>query len=401
MRRAGLHARLGIYVDGPYRLVRTDLGWRIAPYTTDLPFLTFACEVAQRFDSLVVFARARLDSAAPDALLPAGVRIQRLPDFGNARNVGPLIAATLGTARGFWRGLRHVDTVWAFGPHPFSILLASLAIVRGKAVVLGVRQDTLAYTRQRLPAGRLRPKMLLVRVLDRAFRALGRRVPVTVVGPRIAESYGGLRPGLHLMTVSQIRLANLAETPSERSWEGRVELLAVGRMDPEKNPMLLVEAVAELERRLQGGVVLTWVGTGPMEAEVRRRAAQLGVARLIDFVGFVPFGEGLMRRYREAHAFVHVSLTEGVPATIIEALASGVPVVGTDVGGVRHALDDGRAGLLVPPSDGRALVDAVVRLSAEPDLRRRMSRRGLELARERSMDVQAESAARFLMRATR
>jgi D-inositol-3-phosphate glycosyltransferase len=71
-------------------------------------------------------------------------------------------------------------------------------------------------------------------------------------------------------------------------------------------------------------------------------------------------------------------------------------VVATDVGGVRTALDDGRAGLLVPPADLEALVDAVLRISDDEALRRRLSERGLELARTRTLEAEAARVASFL-----
>jgi D-inositol-3-phosphate glycosyltransferase len=78
-------------------------------------------------------------------------------------------------------------------------------------------------------------------------------------------------------------------------------------------------------------------------------------------------------------------------------MASGAPVVATDVGGVRTALDDGRAGLLVPPADLEALVDAVLRISDDEALRRRLSEHGLELARTRTLEAEAGRVAAFLL----
>lgn len=387
---------LGIYVDGPYAVVQTPDGERIAPDPADFPFLSFACEVGAEFDSLVLFGRAQpLRESGQRLLLPAHAHLEPLPHYEDLRRIGQVVGASAGTVRGFWRGLRRMDSVWVFGPHPFSFLLVALALARRKRVVLGVRQDTVEYFRSRLPSGRWKPVLLAARALDAGFRALARWLPTTVVGPEIERRYGGPRRSLLPVTISLIRTDDLVDTPVEREWSSGVRLLTVGRIDREKNPLLLVDAIAELERRHPGRYSLTWVGTGPLEQDVAARAAQLGVADRITMRGFVPFGPEFLELYRGAHAFVHVSLTEGVPAVLIEALASGTPVVATDVGGVSHALDDGRAGLLVPAADLDALVSALVRLGEDGEQRAARVRRGLELARERSLDVQATRMARF------
>ena len=81
---------------------------------------------------------------------------------------------------------------------------------------------------------------------------------------------------------------------------------------------------------------------------------------------------------------------------MIEALASGTPVVATAVGGVPAALHHGEAGLLVPPADAKALVIALEEIVDDAERRERMVEKGLEIARESTLDVQAARVARFI-----
>jgi glycosyltransferase involved in cell wall biosynthesis len=198
------------------------------------------------------------------------------------------------------------------------------------------------------------------------------------------------------MTESVVREDEVARGPREQDWTGELRLLTVGRLDVEKNPILLVEALGALERTRPGGYRVIWVGGGPMDEEVRLRASELGVADRFELRGWVPFGPELLEIYRRAHLFVHVSLTEGVPKVLIEALGSAIPIVATDVGGVRALLDGGRAGLLVPPSDLEALVGAIQQLAEDEELRERLVARGLELGRSLTLEAQAERVARFI-----
>jgi glycosyltransferase involved in cell wall biosynthesis len=133
-----------------------------------------------------------------------------------------------------------------------------------------------------------------------------------------------------------------------------------------------------------------------MEQAIRQRAAELGVDDRIDLIGFVPFGPDLLDLYRRAHAFVHVSMTEGVPKVLVEALGCATPIVATDVGGVRDVLDDGRAGLLVPPADLDALVGAIRLICSDAELREGLVVRGLELARELTLETQTQRVAGFI-----
>jgi glycosyltransferase involved in cell wall biosynthesis len=387
---------LGVYLDGPYVLLDSEEGTRIAPDPADFPFLLFVCEVGRHFESLLLFARAESGETDDRQLLPPDVRVVPLPPYGNLQNIFPLLSATRPALKAFWHGLSEVDGVWIFGPHPHGLLLAALARIRGKRVVLGVRQDTVAYFRARLRSNR-RPLLAIVQVLDLIHRLLARRLSATVVGAHNVQRYRGPRPCLLDMTVSLVRSEDIVAIPVAKSWDGQIELLTVGRVDLEKNPLLLIEALSHLQRRHPGRYRLTWVGTGPLEEIVEKRAAELEIGHLVALRGFVPFGPELLRIYRSAHAFVHVSVTEGMPQVLVEALAAGLPAVATDVGGVRAALDDGRSGLLVPPRDLPALVEAILRLSDDRDLRAELVTRGLDLVRHLTLEQQSERVARFLM----
>jgi glycosyltransferase involved in cell wall biosynthesis len=390
--------RLGLYLDVVYREVGGPGG---PSFSTDRAFILFACEVARHFDSLTVFGRVLPSSEQSEYALAQGTDVVALPYYTNLRSLSGVGRAVAGTVRAFTRNLDRVDVVWIFGPHVFGWLLAVLALMRRRRVVLGVRQDTVQYTRRRVASHRWLPVLGVVQVLDLVDRLASRRLPATVVGERVGRRYGAPRPGLHVMTVSLVQESDVVAAPPTLEWSGPLELLTVGRLEPEKNPLLLVELLAALDRRDPGRYHLTWIGRGTLEDAVRRRAAELQVEQRLELIGYVPFGPELLERYRRAHAFVHVSLTEGLPQVLVEAQASGTPIVATDVGSVRAALDDGAAGVLVPPDDLDALVAGVERLLGDPVVRERMVRRGLELAHERTFERETSRVALFIAQPAR
>lgn len=117
-------------------------------------------------------------------------------------------------------------------------------------------------------------------------------------------------------------------------------------------------------------------GSGPEEAALRALAVELGIDGAVEFTGRLDRDE-LAARLRRCRVALNPSRADNMPNSVLESLASGVPVVSTDVGGVRHVVDDGRSALLVPAGDHRAMAAAVLRLLREPDLARRLRDEGL------------------------
>jgi glycosyltransferase involved in cell wall biosynthesis len=384
--------RLGLFVDAPFR----SAGGRVWSGDELLGFGTFAAAVGERFEGFALISRAATDPAATPFPLPGRVEHIPLPHYPSLRRLGSVAAAAPATARALWRSLERVDLVWISAANPVGLMLAVLARLRRRPIAILVRQDTMAYYRSRLPSRAWAPLLGPLWILDRAFRWLGRRHPTTAVGAEIARGYGAPRDTVLEFEVNLIRSADVPEAPPERSWGRRVELLTVGRIEPEKTPALLAEALALLERSSPGRFHATWAGEGRLREELRRRAESIGVAKALELPGFVPFGEPLLRLYREASAYVHVARTEGVPGVICEAMATGLPIVATDVGGIRTATGDGEAALMVPPEDAGALADAVRRLGEDPQLRRRLAAAGLARARRTALDVESERVAAFL-----
>ena len=138
----------------------------------------------------------------------------------------------------------------------------------------------------------------------------------------------------------------------------------------------LLAAVQLLARR---GLAVRFVavGQGPLEAQTRALAEQLGVAQRVIFTGVRTDATRVMAA---ADVFTLASKWEGLPVALMEALALGLPVVATDVGGVGEALRNGEDALLVPPSNAVALADALQRVLGDDGLRAQLAAASLERA---------------------
>jgi glycosyltransferase involved in cell wall biosynthesis len=195
-------------------------------------------------------------------------------------------------------------------------------------------------------------------------------------------------PKLHLVRCGLDVESFNGERP-DRAQEGPFELLTVGRHVHVKSPAVMVEAISHLlERGLE--VHLTMIGDGPLNRELRELAAGLGTGEAITFAGALG-QDDIPAHLGRADAFCLSSVAESLPVVLMEAMASGLPVVTTDVGGIAELVEDGVSGLLVSPGDSVAFADAIERLIREPELGERLGRTGRELIRS-EFDVQRSAA---------
>jgi glycosyltransferase involved in cell wall biosynthesis len=152
-------------------------------------------------------------------------------------------------------------------------------------------------------------------------------------------------------------------------------ILSVGRFaDPRKNVKLLAEAYARLRSRVDAPPLILAGRTPPTE-DAWKRAEALGVRDAIEFKPDVPQSE-LVDLYQNAALYVVSSDEEGLGLTILEAMASGRPVVSTRCGGPSTTVVDGKTGKLVPVGDASALADAMQSLLEAPEQAEQMGRRG-------------------------
>jgi glycosyltransferase involved in cell wall biosynthesis len=388
--------RVGLYLDAAFRKSADGGEVRLYRGAGDFGFMHFAAAVGRHFGRLSVIARETDDPKECPNALPPGLDLIPLPYYPSLRSVGRVLLATPGTLAAMWRALSELDAIWVTGVHPLGLLLAVLGRLRGKRVVLLIRQDSPRYFKHRASGLLGLLAVPPVFLLDLAFRMLSRRLPTTVVGSHVAQRYGAPRPNLLEMHINLLSSGDLVSRPSAADWSERVSLLTVGRIDREKNPMIIPQVLELLERRAPGRFHLTWVGEGPLAEQLAREVARRGLIDRLTLPGYVPFGPELIERYRSAHAFVHIAFTEGVPQVLFEAMGSGLPIVATDVGGVAPALELGAAGLLVPPEDPDAVSTAIMRLTEEPDLRQALATHALELAGRETIESESDRVAAFI-----
>lgn len=151
-------------------------------------------------------------------------------------------------------------------------------------------------------------------------------------------------------------------------------LVFVGRLAAVKGVPVLLEALARL-RADDPEVTLTLVGDGPERGWIEARIAALGLAGAVTVTGYLGQGE-VAAELAGSDIFVLPSFAEGVPVVLMEAMATGLPVVTTRIAGIPELVEDGVSGLVVPPGDAAGLAGALATLLADPALRDRMGAAG-------------------------
>lgn len=284
----------------------------------------------------------------------------------------PLLAAVREAADG--AELIHVQT-------PFLAHWAGVRVARERSlpVVETHHTDFEAYGEHYLP---LAPK-LATRLLGRAVvrsrldgvdcvvvpsRAIEAQMERYGVGARVARIPTGLAlPGRDAGDGNRFR-ERVGIEP------GRPTVVHVGRMAHEKNVGFLLAVHAALLRR-EPRALLVLAGEGPALSWLERRAERLGIAESVRFVGYLDRASALLDCYRAGDLFVFASRTETQGLVLLEAMALGVPVVSTAVGGTKDLLESGR-GVVVVEEQVEGFAEACAALLRDPEGRRAVGAEG-------------------------
>ena len=228
-----------------------------------------------------------------------------------------------------------------------------------------------------------RPKRMLVNrlLLSRRDRVVGvgaavRRALIAYEGipaRRVAVLYNGI--DVDAFAASSDRATARRDMGAR---EGEFVILQVARLDYLKDHATAVRTLARVIRQVPRAR-LVLVGDGPERVGIEALVCELNLSDRVSFLGT---RKDVDRLLHGADLFLLTSVSEGIPLTVIEAMAAGLPVVATDVGGLREVVVEGVTGLLAPASAVVGLADCVLKLANDPDLRSTMGTAGRKRAKD-------------------
>jgi glycosyltransferase involved in cell wall biosynthesis len=205
----------------------------------------------------------------------------------------------------------------------------------------------------------LTPVRLRVRQADR----------VIAVCQAIANSVTNARPRV---VYPGLQVDDNDKAPAERHPGGALTVGTAGRLVPVKGIDCLLRAVSLLRPEFPN-LRLEIAGTGPQQAALERQVRSLGLQGPVNFLGWRTDTEAVLKRW---DVYAQPSLEDGFPVAALEAMAMGLPVVASAVGGLPELVADGQTGWLVPPGNPEALAGRLRTLLADPALRRAMGENG-------------------------
>jgi glycosyltransferase involved in cell wall biosynthesis len=294
----------------------------------------------------------------------AGHEVQLLVDMPGDENRGfldpripvrRLWAGHMGSVAGLVRHLvrREADVILAIGGAPNVKLIAARTLCRDRTPAV------LSY-HGRSDVGRGRLGAAAFQFAPALARRAGRVVCVSDALVRHLVDDWAVPPGqvCCIPNAIPVERARPARDVSDLRRRDAV-VLAVGRLVPEKDFATLLRAVAQLGDHVR----LTLIGEGPERAALTALASELGVAHRVDLPGYAaePWAA-----YAQARVFALSSRSEGFGNVIVEALASGLPVVSTSCGGPDEILGSGRWGCLIPAGDPATLARSLAAALADP-----------------------------------
>ena len=341
------------------------------------------------FEEVLIF------SSMPPVFDPRGSRLHRL-EKGNIRVV-PIPGFWPRKLYGFlmtwprvWAGLRRVlrqaDLV--------NVRIPSLCGLVGRALCAQMRipyfvsihgnaAEQFRIARARGGWRWILPYLAWVRQLD--MLAVARNSVVFATSREILEQVQPVARSVHLIFSTLLNESDLAAQGKELDRSRPLRLLFVGEVAVHKGIDYAFEAMRILAER---GLDCEFhvVGDGPMVRTGQEFARRRGLEKRFVFHGFVPHGPQLIEHYARADVFVFPSLSEGSPKVVLEAMAQGVPLVVTAVGGIPDYVKDGVHGQLVSPRESSGLAEGVLYVTGCENRYRRMSAAGLATAGEMTLE---------------
>jgi len=309
-----------------------------------------------------------------------GAEVYRIPVLRQRQEYCSTFEMGTFVLSGLWHSLWHVrefkpDVIHIFFGIPDGPIGWALKRVYGLPYIISLRGADVPSEEVKRFAKHYKLLRPLVRWLWRDADA------VVAVSNGLREYAFQTTPDLRIDVIPNAIELSVFTPPPHRNGDGPVQLLFVGRFNAFKNVETLVEAADRLREMGVKNFELRLVGDGERRTEVERLVIEKGLTKQVRFMGWVD-RTAIVDVYRQADLFVTATTWEGMPNTVLEGMACGLPVVATRASGLEELVHEGDNGYLVSINDSATLADRLARLINNPYERQRMGRESRKIAEQ-------------------
>jgi len=370
--------------------------------STDLSFVRYIESFSEVFDTIEILAPvADKSKNQGHYICSKNLQLTPLPYYENVGNLAKRSIQIIGpTVRTLNNALTDCDLLWIVGPHPLGWAAANAAKKQHCDAFYHIRGNILNDIKVRFTGMKYYLAYGYAGYMHLVSIYLCHRIPTLTVGKELLELYRHGAFHIDTMSPSLISSRVIEETRSllhggANELSLPIQLLFVGRPEPEKGLTYLFEALNTFNNEQGLNIRLAIVGEAQRgskqkEHNLKKLAHANKIDHLIDWKGYVSYGDELLQIYRQSDIFILPSLAEGIPKVLYEAMATGLPIVSTNVGGIPAIVEHEVDGLLIDAASSAALCNAIMRLSNDHELRQRLISHALSKAEgftmERSRD---------------
>lgn len=337
-------------------------------YTTKYPFASFIVELSTFVNSLILFVPLKISTSEKGphpVYLYDNVKIIPYPFYESLKEQYVLAYRILPDFINIFKRHTNLFDICGFvSTSLLSFAAFSISKTYKKRVFIYLRADIKkAYSMQIGSSLGNFVGICLGHIEEFFCRIMTARNPTIAIGHGLYNKYKNNRNSTHLFYANLIsdKMIEQSDNGGKKTGGKQVTLLSVGRLVPQKGLKYLVDAVEQLAKRKGYSPLCYIAGTGIEEAKLKTLIKQRGLTPYFIFLGDVPWGEELFDLYRKSDFFILPSITEGFPKTIFEAMAFGLPVIASNVGGISGIILNEVNGILIEPTSGGQIAAAVIK----------------------------------------
>ncbi|MGO1368555.1 glycosyltransferase [Senegalia sp. (in: firmicutes)] len=352
-------------------------------------FGRFLDSLAKEYDHITVCVPVNRDikSLKLDYQIKSNnIKFQELPNYRNMIGSIRYMFASIKKLIRFSKTWTNVYIRW---PSPYSYIVYLLSKIRNTPTTVHLVGDTKAIV---MKGNKYEGVIKLAAILlanhqEWVLKKIMKKSKVIANGSGLRRLYSK-----NSSKVKEIRTSTFMEKEIYSRYDScekeTLKLLYVGYLRHEKGIQYLINAIKMIiNKNLQQDIYLYLVGDGEEKEKLKTLVKEKGLEKRIIFKGYVPLGEMLFEIYRESDIFILPSISEGTPRVLIEAMANGMPVIATDVGGIPYTIKDGYNGLLIKPEESNELFTAITRVILDRELRKKLIYNGYKFAYENTLEA--------------